>query len=258
MAAAAPRGNGGGLTYVGGEKAELDAMKEGLHEPELPEDAPLPLMALAQFYAHDVPDLAHFTPPGTDLLQVLWCPFDNHTDEDAPAVQLRWRRAAEIGEVLLVQPEPRVVEYEEYVPEPCVLHPEQIVECPYQDYLPSELNARIQAWEQDSGDGHATYQYELSIANGWKIGGWDTWHLTDLCRVYCDCGEEMRLLLTIDSREWEGGHSWKPLEEPADDPDLPLFPLAHMPTQVTVGRCGSYRAFVCPADPRHPHRMSLQ
>ena len=60
------------------------------------------MLAAAQLYAHDIPDFAG--PPGTDLLQVLWCPFD-HGELGLPAVVLKWRRAADVTEVLDPQPE---------------------------------------------------------------------------------------------------------------------------------------------------------
>ncbi|MFJ7588037.1 hypothetical protein ACIQZO_11765 [Streptomyces sp. NPDC097617] len=42
-----------------------------------PGPGPLPLLALAQLHARDVPDLPA-GPDGCDLLQVFWCPFDAH------------------------------------------------------------------------------------------------------------------------------------------------------------------------------------
>ncbi|MFJ3831676.1 hypothetical protein ACIPWI_27445 [Streptomyces sp. NPDC090046] len=51
---------------------------------------------MAQLYARDVPDLPF--PQGTDLLQVLRCPFIDIEDrEDSDAVQLRWRRAGDMA-----------------------------------------------------------------------------------------------------------------------------------------------------------------
>ncbi|MGW4704147.1 hypothetical protein [Streptomyces sp. NPDC004285] len=220
--------------------------------PDRHDGSPLPLLALAQFHAHDVPDLAAFAPRGRDLLQVLWCPFDGHEDgglsDFGPSTRLFWRRAADVTDPLRVQPAPSVVAHARYVPKPCVLHPEQIVEYPWADYLPPALVERIDAWEdafqERVGAAAPTYQYDLSLAPGWKIGGWDSWHRTDLVRVHCEaCRAEMRLLLTLDATE--GQASWGP------------FPPAGSPTGVAAGR-DEYRAFVCPADPAHPHRMSTQ
>jgi hypothetical protein len=54
---------------------------------------PLPMLAVAQLYARDIPDFKG--PAGTDLLQVLWCPLD-HDELYCPAVALKWRRASEV------------------------------------------------------------------------------------------------------------------------------------------------------------------
>ncbi|MET9434500.1 hypothetical protein [Streptomyces sp. NPDC006551] len=242
-----------GVPYTDAERAELDEMSLSGYQPDRHDGTPLPLLALAQFYARDVPDLAAFAPPGTDLLQVLWCPFTGHEDGGSshfgPSTRLRWRRAADVTDPLSVQPEPPIVERTGYLPRPCVLYPEQVVEYPFADYLPSDLVERIDAWEdafrERAGEAAPWYQYDLSLAPGWKVGGWDSWHRTDLVRVYCAaCGSEMRVLLTIDS--YDSGGSWGP------------YPPVAPATGVSVGRDGEYRAFVCPSDPWHPHRMSMQ
>jgi hypothetical protein len=206
---------------------------------------PLPMLGIAQLYARDVPDFKG--PEGTDLLQVLWCPFD-HGDLCCPAVVLKWRRAADVTDVLADQPEPPAMEYE-YLPEPCVLHPEQVTEYPYGGLLPAGLDQRIQQWESDAGP---SYQYELSIANGWKVGGWSSWSLTDPYPMVCDCGQDLELLLTIASSEWDRGESWRPLE------DLDTGFHGCSPTQVTIGRGYSLWIFICPASFDHPHQMSMQ
>ncbi|WP_426368294.1 hypothetical protein [Streptomyces sp. E-08] len=246
------RADGAGWAYTDAERAEVQEMSDAGHQPDRHDGGPLPLLALAQFHAHDVPDLADFAPPGKDLLQVLWCPFGGHEDggfsDFGPSTRLFWRRAADVTGPLAEQPEPPVVEHARYLPEPCVLHPERIVEYPWADYLPPVLVERIDAWEdalqERAGRAAPTYQYDLSLAPGWKIGGWDSWHRTDLVPVHCEaCGAGMRLLLTMDSTENQA--SWGP------------FPPVGSPTGVAAGR-DEYRAFVCPADPAHPHRMSTQ
>ncbi|CAM5633080.1 hypothetical protein SAVIM40S_04826 [Streptomyces avidinii] len=61
-----------------------------------PGPGPLPLLALAQLHARDMPDLPA-GPDGCDLLQVFWCPFDAHGPTGhGMYVHLRWRRAAEV------------------------------------------------------------------------------------------------------------------------------------------------------------------
>ena len=72
--------------------------------------------------------------------------------------------AAEVTDEPAQQPEPEAMEFD-YLPEPSVLHPEQITEYQHGAFLPDDLDQRIQRWETDTGHRH---QYELSIADGWK------------------------------------------------------------------------------------------
>ncbi|MFE6847604.1 hypothetical protein [Streptomyces sp. NPDC057686] len=132
-------------------------------------------------------------PEGCDLLQLFWCPFDAHgPTRYGMLLHLRWRNSAQVGEVLAEPPQPPVVGCEGYVPEPCVLHPEQVVTYPSAGLLPEELCARIDAWEEALGEaaeeddeneaGAAElpgYQYDLSIPPGWRVGGYASWHRTD-------------------------------------------------------------------------------
>ncbi|MFE0699737.1 hypothetical protein [Streptomyces sp. NPDC058872] len=234
--------------------------------PEAPETDPLPMIGLAQLYRRDVPDLPA-GPDGCDLLQVFWCPFNTHgPGRHDLKMHLHWRRSRDVGEVLAAAPQSLVVGSEGFVPEPCVLHPEQVVSYPFAGLLPEELCTRLDAWEEAQEEQAARsagedatdpvgYQYDLSIPPGWRVGGYASWHKTDPYPMDCqECRTPMRLLLTIDSSEWDGGSgSWKPLE----DRGRPTHRYA-TPTKVIVGRYGELNLFACPTDPDHPHRWSIQ
>ncbi|MET9436638.1 hypothetical protein [Streptomyces sp. NPDC006551] len=227
---------------------------------------PLPMIGVAQLYRRDIPDLPA-GPDGCDLLQVFWCPFDRHgRTGHGMSLHLRWRRSSEVAEVLAAPPRPAVVGFAGYVPEPCVLHPEQVATYPFAGSLPEDLRDRIDAWEEaleeeaeEAADDDAPeppdYQHDLSMPPGWRVGGFASWHVTDPYPMDCQaCAAPMDLLLTIDSREWDGGTgSWNPLEE--RDPAAHRFPS---PTEVIVGRWGQLNVFTCPVDPSHPHRWSIQ
>ncbi|MFG2405192.1 hypothetical protein ACGFR8_12835 [Streptomyces brevispora] len=234
----------------------LRSLKRGRHAPALADTDPIPLLALAQLFRGDVPDLGG--PAEQDLLQILWCPFDAHHGRHEPAVELRWRRSDQVGDVLPLQPEPEVVGSEGYVPAPCVLDPEQVVEHPDIGLLPDELRESIDAWEGDEDDleeDAVLYRSDLSVAPGWKAGGFASWHATDRADILCSCGARTDLLVTVASKEWDGGsRSWIPLEDrpTADDMD------ANIPTHVTVGRWGSMNVFLCRADHIHPPQLSFQ
>ncbi|WP_330461570.1 hypothetical protein OIB37_34700 [Streptomyces sp. NBC_00820] len=266
------------------ERPLLERLSRKHEVQQAAEDDPLPLIGVAQFYRRDIPDLPA-GPDGCDLLQVFWCPFDAHGPTGyGMLLDLRWRRSGEVAEVVTVPPQPQVVGFEGYVPEPCVLHPEQVVTYPFAGLLPEDLCARIYAWEEEREEQEEAayetmayeataqeekaeqptaevvpalvgYQYDLSIPPGWRAGGFASWHLTDPAPMNCrTCSAPMHLLLTIDSSEWDGGSgSWKPQEEQG----LPAHRFA-TPTQVTVGRWGELNIFACPEAPEHPHRWSIQ
>lgn len=268
------------------EQRLLDGMREGSHVPGLPDDDPSPLLAVAQLYAREIPDLVG--PEGHDLLQVLWCPFEVHGADRTIDVVLKWRRSADVGAVLTPQPEPPVAGRAECVPTMCVTHPEQVVEHEYLGLLDEELQEEIDEWEEGlldeeeedeveslSSASYATYEEyaeamavaqaaepeeinymsDLSIAPGWKVGGFASWHLTDPAPVDCGvCGAAMPPLLTVDMWECDGAsRSWLPIE----DRDSGHAPHATNPTDVYLGR-GLMRVHTCPTDPAHPHRLSFQ
>ncbi|MEU2110933.1 hypothetical protein [Streptomyces sp. NPDC019507] len=199
-------------------------------------------------------------------------------------------RAEDVGTVLTPQPEPPVAGRVECVPTPCVLHPEQVVEHQYLGLLGDDLQEQIAEWEEsllgdedadDTEDGpdstapasYASYaEYEaataaaraaepdeidymsdLSLAPGWKVGGYASWHLTDPAPVDCPrCATSMPPLLTVDTGECDGGsRSWLPLEDDADDPGV-IDPVG-----TYLGR-GQMRIHICPTDPTHPHRLTFQ
>ncbi|MBA9002636.1 MULTISPECIES: hypothetical protein [Thermomonospora] len=222
---------------------------------EILQAGPLPLMAVAQIYKRDVPGLP--VPDGKDVLQVLWCPLrghQGHPDDwlNMPALHLVWCRAADVGEVLTEQPEPPFLAYESYLPESCVLHPEEVTEFEYADLLPEPLRTAVDEWDEENG---RPYQ-EWSIADGWKVGGYASWHLTDPYPMICDCGSDMRLLLTIASKEWQGRDGlWRPVEDADADAD---HRDACTPTKVTIGRGYSLWIFRCPESFDHRHRISVQ
>ncbi|MFI0202067.1 MULTISPECIES: hypothetical protein [Streptomyces] len=234
-----------------------------------PGPGPLPLLALAQLHAGDVPDLPA-GPDGCDLLQVFWCPFDAHGPTGhGMYVHLRWRRAAEAGPVAAQQPAPGAVGFDGYVPTPCLLHPEQVTEYPYIELLTGELGAAVEEWEDAQeeaaheaeeaaeANGEETpqeawppsYQGDLSIAPGWKAGGHAAWNLTGPGSVDCeDCAAPMELLLTVATNEWyTDSLSWKPVQDGPRDP-----------TGVVVGNHGRLNIFACPQNPAHPHGFSIQ
>ncbi|WP_078489747.1 hypothetical protein [Streptomyces bikiniensis] len=145
------------------------------------------------------------------------------------------------------------------------------------------LRDRIDAWEEaleeeaelredeedeeDEGDGErgdgeygedsgpVSSPYDLSIPPGRRVGGYASWNVTDPYPMDCAVrATPLRLLLTVDTSEWNAGSpSWTPVE------DRGLRPAPHAaPTGVVVGNHGELDVFGCPADPGRPTRWSVQ
>src|SRR5262249_24164324 len=112
----------------------MDAHPKFGFDPQ-PPLGPVPLVPVLQLYAADVPDLPF--PPGTDLLQLLWCPY-HHAPYYAPRPLLPWRAAADINGLLLAHPPQPTDAPDDHMPAPCILHPERVIEYPHWD-LPVQL-----------------------------------------------------------------------------------------------------------------------
>ncbi|MFC5890969.1 hypothetical protein RMN57_00540 [Kitasatospora sp. CM 4170] len=226
-------------------------------------EGPIAMVPVAQLYVRDVPLLR--APGQADVLQVLWCPFEHEPDYKPPTA-LFWRTAAEVTDVLAAPPEPAAVEYDGYEPEPCTVAPERITEYPNPLDLDRELRQQLEgvrSWQAPGADDvcalapNDSYGNDLSMAPGWKVGGWPPWGLTDPIARFCTvCGAGMSPLLTIASHEWDGsGHSWVPYEDqslPLDKPDVANPPRVH------ISRTNNLQLYVCPESPDHPHTSLIQ
>ncbi|MDX3388057.1 hypothetical protein PV682_42460 [Streptomyces niveiscabiei] len=202
------------------------------------EGARQPMIPVAQLYVRDVPQL---TAPGkTDLLQILWCPSEEHAPDYKPTTYVFWRTAADVTQILTAPPQPSDPTTW-YVPEPCVLAPERVTEYPHILELTEELRRAIA-----EEPGEEVYTDELSTAPGWKVGGWTRWGLTDPVPRFCvHCGTRMTPLLTIASHEWHpDNRTWIPYEDQAPEADA-------NPPGVTVIDANHLQLYVCPKHPTH-------
>ncbi|MFI7273375.1 hypothetical protein [Streptomyces sp. NPDC049879] len=234
-------------------------------------EGPVPLLPVAQLYVRDVPLLR---PPGqaaADVLQVLWCPFDHPAE---PRTALFWRSAAEVADVLDAPPEPPVIQFSGYLPEPCLLAPEEVTEYPHLMELDRELQRQLEdrkRWQAagvvpDSSEApyekdfyRESYRGGLSLAPGWKAGGWTRWGLTDPMPRFCStCGTGMDPLLTISSSEGDADEeSWIPAEERARALTAIGSELTN-PTMLSLARGYDLQLYACPASPDHPHLQLVQ
>ncbi|MDT0420486.1 hypothetical protein [Streptomyces evansiae] len=234
-------------------------------------EGPIAMLPVAQLYARDLPLPG---PCSADLLQVLWCPFDHGSQ---PKTALRWRFSAEISHVLQSPPEPSAIQHSFYLPEPCLLAPEQVVEYPHPLELSDQLQQQLAdpgPWEaagavvdehsddddEDESASYDFYRHTLSISPGWKVGGWTRWGLTDPQPRFCPvCATEAIPLLTIASTEWNAGsESWMPQEERSTP--TPLLPRSNPAgfTQVTLAHGYDLQLHICPVSPDHPQIELIQ
>jgi hypothetical protein len=157
---------------------------------------------------------------------------------------------------------PQQEAYYEYVPFPCRLLPERIVEFPSIYDLPDETVQRIYEWQDQhlGPDGmHACeYETDLSVACGTKVGGYISW-IQEPWQPTCECGKRMEHLLTIATVESGGliNERWTPLEEQeilasfppkSDDWNEGQKAIRHalcMPTGLSLGDAGDMKLFVC-------------
>lgn len=226
------------------------------------------MLPVAQLYTRDVPVLR--PPEGSDLLQVLWCPFDHDQQmKPWPIPRVFWRTAAEVTDILAELPEPTTAADEHYVPEPCLLHPEQVTEYPNFLDLSKDLQEQVRTWcERQAANSDSGWPYtdnptgfywnDLSTAPGWKAGGWPDWGVTDPVPQSCpSCGARMDPLLTIASTEWNASRSWIPEEEQSDA--VPgAYPDLSRPTMIQIADNCRLQLYACSASPDHPHTERVQ
>jgi len=240
-----------------GDSATEDEVLEATYDGHPMGTEPNALLPVAQLYARDIPGLP--CPEGADLLQVLWCPLE-HDPEWMPAATVVWRSSAAVGEALAEPPQPADVSHHGgYVPEPCVLHPEVVTEYPAPLELDRDLARRIEDWceREVTGPGphnlhpdefRAFYQHELSVAPGWKVGGWGPWSFRDPGVMRCSVCECVTMpLLTIASGDLDGG-GWDPVQDRLAGEDI----------GVQIGRSYNMQLYYCPGSFDHPHLEVMQ
>jgi hypothetical protein len=219
-----------------------------------------PLVSVLQVHRADAPGIPF--PPGRDLLQVLWCPFD-HDPEYCPSPTVRWREAGAVGEVRPTPPAPDDA-IAGYVPVPCVLHPETVAEYPGAD-LPRELRDtlrdRFRRLEEET---EWEYESDLASAPGVKLGGYPGWTQNPRWPGCEACGQPMEHLLTVASWEYDGvWSSWIPLEDRAAaeggraDFRDELSRTVREPAGLMLGDAGGVYLFECRFCPGRPvtHRF---
>lgn len=158
-----------------------------------------PYQPILQLRADDAPPNFAFL-PGTDLLQLLWCPHR----ELFPIIA--WRKSSAVGSELATIPEVKVGTVD-VIPAECRLFPERVVEYPGIDILPESVRSKIKD--------PASYERTLSVASGTKVGGYPRGLKPGDDTSCPKCLKVTDFLLTIDQNEWtdESKSRWMPVEE---------------------------------------------
>jgi hypothetical protein len=195
------------------------------------------MVPVLQLYAKDVPDVPF--PAGADLLQVLWCPvahefedmFERPMPRMAPACQAFWRSSNATGAVSPPELDLSSVD-DDYLPEPCTVHPEHVEDYPNLWELDEKDRAAVESHEFD-------YEDVLGPAPGSKVGGWVAWDQEPEAPT-CDVGHDMTHLATIATVE-----SWSDSWTADDD-------VSRQTAGLMIGDCGGYFLFTCTQCPDRP------
>ncbi len=216
-------------------------------------EEPVDLVPVLQLHRDDAPGVDF--PPGKDLLQILWCPFDHPDHLYCPLPRVYWRAVASLTEVRSAPPAPTDARAE-HVPSPCVLHPEQVVDYPSWD-LPRDLDEllseRFDRLEKETG---WLYEYHLAEAPGIKLGGYPSWTQDPIWPECEGCGETMSHLLTVSSAEYDGEsrRTWLPVEDREGGHERDRTQRPH---GLMLGDMGGVYVFECRTCPDRPftHRF---
>ncbi|MEV0777337.1 hypothetical protein ACIBLA_03810 [Streptomyces sp. NPDC050433] len=229
------------------------------HSRDIGEPGAGRFVVVGQFFSRDLPEF--FFPSGFDMVQILWCPNDHYVEYpwggeyEGPDVRIFWRDSKSITDFVPMIPELPPLLNDAYRVHPCTISPEMVAEYPFVEELPDELMRIVDEIDRARD---FQYQYALSVAKGWKVGGWANWNVTGIERNYCpNCRSDLRLLLKVDSSEWDGASDrWWPLEDRALTPDG--MSRAYEPTGVDVGRFGELRVFICQQNAMHRPVLNIQ
>ncbi|WP_189800850.1 DUF1963 domain-containing protein [Streptomyces tanashiensis] len=210
--------------------------------PQCPEHEEAPMVPVVQIYRSSVPDIVPF-PDECDLLQVLWCPR-KHSGYRWVVPHVQWREAGAVRNALAAPPSPAEV-WKNYVPRPCVVHPEPVTEYPYWDLhddMWDELEFRFLEVDEETG---WDYQSHLSTAPGTKLVGYPGWCQDPKWPDCSGCGNRMEHLLTVQSTEADAlsRRAWVPTED------------THMPYEgpgLVLGDLGGVYLFECRTCPGRP------
>jgi hypothetical protein len=208
------------------------------------------LAPVLQLRRADAPPQVTF-PEGRDLLQLFWNPrFEAGRPRASVEVATVWR---ESGGLSAGPPHPLAplargegdpdtlgpAVWTDFLPLPCRLAPERMLEFPAWEILPRPMRDRVAAAVPG---GEAAYRHLLSVAPGTKVGGYaPAAALPEAKPPACPtCSWGMDYLLTVAEAEWDGATAprWKPAEDTQVSPQRTADGLS-------LGPAAGCSLFVC-------------
>ncbi len=158
---------------------------------------------LAQLRKDEFPEISF--PRGSELLQVLWAPHypDPSTERLTPDTIVIWRS---IGDSQVLQSTPMAHDPSPgLVPVPCQIHPERLEDFPSGPELLVLSAPNVRELVGKAGRDAELFEF---CAPGSKVGGYAYW-LQNPTQIWCSCGREMEMLLTLASWEYEENTRWE-------------------------------------------------
>jgi hypothetical protein len=223
------------------------------------------LVGVVQLNARDFPKVPFR--PGTDLLQLLWCPTTEDVHHDAytfPKLFAYWRNSEAVTDPIPAQPLPDFVEtISNHFPVSCRFFPESVAELPMPGGL-SRLPNRHDIHDALTADESVWYQYQsdLSACPSTKLGGHPYWIQNDDTPV-CGCGGKMDFLLQLCDWEYTNtdvSRRWIPLADRWAVDEWKTNAAAEAILRPPCFDFGHevYYIFVCPRCPDRPVRFIYQ
>jgi uncharacterized protein (TIGR02996 family) len=193
----------------------LRRFTQGLPVP--PDGSTVDLAPLLQLNRRDFPRMPF--PPGTDLMQLFWCPYQSGFTGPEPFVF--WRDSKSVRRPRRTPPAPQSAW--RLIPVECRLYPEEVIEYPdeygrggrhpYTQPLWDAVNAWVATFPAAAHD----YQYWWSNCPAAKVGGWPWVNQADCERIrrQTDDGRDMEFLLSINPPDelHHTHHLWCPVED---------------------------------------------
>jgi hypothetical protein len=217
----------------------------------------IPYAPVLQLRAEDFPEVEFR--PGTDLMQLLWCPRD-HEMWMRPA--LFWRSRAAVRQPLEAMPSMELG-YPGYVPQPCRLFPDRVAEYPSRREVSPQVRQQLEEWNQREHGRREVgrlYIEALSTYMGCKLGGYADWPMEDETPTCRGCGRRMDLLLTVSTEgRWKEAvpvQEWHLYGERARN-DKAIENAANAPGLQLIGE-GDFYLFICRHCPDWPVRHVTQ